>query len=287
MRRPPAKDVVSNVDEGTVRGFGDEWTRFDQTELSAAERQQLFEMYFAMFPFSGESEEWEGFDAGCGSGRWASLVAPRVKRLHLIDASAAAISVAKRNLASQRNCEFHRCSLEQAPIAEGSMDFGYSLGVLHHLPDTAAALAACVRRLKPGAPFLLYVYYALENRPWWFRALWWISDGFRRLVSSMPFWLRYQLCNVVAAAVYWPFARAARVARDAGRDVRNWPLSFYADLSFYVIRTDALDRFGTRLEQRFPRTQLERMMNEAGLERLQFSPSAPFWCAVGYRTRQP
>ena len=283
MTRPPVKGIESNVDQKTVRGFGDEWTRFDQTELSAAERQQLFEMYFSIFPFSSDSDEWEGFDAGCGSGRWASLVAPRVRRLHLIDASAAALSVAKRNLAAHGNCEFHCCSLEQAPLADGSMDFGYSLGVLHHLPDTAAALEACVRRLKPGAPFLLYVYYALENRPWWFHALWRISDAFRRLVSSMPFWLRYQVCNVVAAGVYWPFARVARMARDAGREVRNWPLSFYADLSFYVMRTDALDRFGTRLEQRFPRTRLESMMNEAGLERLQFSSSAPFWCAVGYR----
>ena len=169
MRGSSTKNVVANVDEQTVRGFGDEWTRFDQTELSVVERQQLFEMYFASFPFSDESKEWEGFDAGCGSGRWASLVAPRVKRLHLIDASVEAISVAKRNLVSYNNCDFYRCSLEQAPIREESMDFGYSLGVLHHLPNTAAALAACVRKLKPGAPFLLYVYYAFDNRPRWFR----------------------------------------------------------------------------------------------------------------------
>ena len=49
------------------------------------------------------------------------------------------------------------------------MDFGYSLGVLHHLEDTQAGMAACVRKLKPGAPFLVYIYYALENRPIWFR----------------------------------------------------------------------------------------------------------------------
>lgn len=282
MRGPPAKDG-SNVDEETVRGFGDEWTRFDQTELSAVERRQLFEMYFAKFPFSDRSEDWEGFDAGCGSGRWASLVAPRVKRLHLIDASAEAIVVAKRNLAGHNNCVFHRCSLERAPIADGSMDFGYSLGVLHHLPDTAAALAACVRKLKPDAPFLLYVYYAFDHRPWWFRTVWQVSDLVRRFISAMPHWLRYKVCQGIAAVGYWPLARLARAGMRGGWDVSHWPLSFYAERSFYVMRTDALDRFGTRLEQRFSRAQLETMMCEAGLERLEFSPSAPFWCVVGYR----
>jgi hypothetical protein len=45
------------------------------------------------------------------------------------------------------------------------MDFGYSLGVLHHLPDPRAGLAACVTKLKPGAPMLVYIYYAFDNRP--------------------------------------------------------------------------------------------------------------------------
>ncbi|MCY7329778.1 MAG: class I SAM-dependent methyltransferase, partial [Saprospiraceae bacterium] len=66
-------------------------------------------------------------------------------------------------------------------LPDGAMDFGYSLGVLHHIPDTRAALAACVRKLKPGAPFLLYLYYAFDNRPWWFKALWRLSDVVRRL----------------------------------------------------------------------------------------------------------
>jgi len=60
-------------------------------------------------------------------------------------------------------------------------------------------------------------------------------------------------------------------------------LSGYRNLSFYTMRTDALDRFGTRLEQRFSRERIKAMMEQAGLERVEFSASEPFWCAVGYR----
>lgn len=61
------------------------------------------------------------------------------------------------------------------------------------------------------------------------------------------------------------------------------PLGFYRHLSFYTMRTDALDRFGTRLEQRFTRKQIQSMMESAGLINIRFSDDAPYWCAVGIR----
>jgi len=47
------------------------------------------------------------------------------------------------------------------------------------------------------------------------------------------------------------------------------------------MRTDALDRFGTRLEQRFTRDEIERMMQASGLEDIQFRDGPPFWVACG------
>ena len=149
-----------NLDAATVAGFGTEWSRFDQSELSEAERLATFEQYFAVFPWDALPADAEGFDLGCGSGRWAALAAPRVGKLHCVDASPDALAVARTTLAGQKNCEFHVASVDTLPFPEDSMDFGYSLGVLHHVPDTAAALRSAVRPLKPGAPLLVYLYYA-------------------------------------------------------------------------------------------------------------------------------
>ena len=49
------------------------------------------------------------------------------------------------------------------------------------------------------------------------------------------------------------------------------------------MRTDARDRFGTPLEQRFTRYQIEAMMRDAGLIDIRFSEAAPYWCAVGLK----
>jgi SAM-dependent methyltransferase len=272
-----------NADPETVAGFGEEWAEYDQSGASAAELREIWEGYFRVFPWDALPADAQGFDLGCGSGRWARLVAPRVGRLHCIDASAQALEVARRNLAGQPNCAFHHASVDAIPLADGSMDFGYSLGVLHHVPNTAAGLRSCVAKLKRGAPFLLYLYYAFDNRPAWFRAVWRASETLRARVSRMPHRRKVRVTRAVAAGVYWPLARAARLMERAGMNVESVPLSAYRHRTLYSMQTDALDRFGTRLEQRFTRAEMEAMMRAAGLRDVRFNTGEAFWTAVGYR----
>lgn len=272
-----------NIDKKTVEDFGREWENFDQTGLASQELETIFSDYFSLLPPQSLPRDAIGFDLGCGSGRWAQFVLPHVGKLHCIDASDKALAVARRNLAGFDNAAFLHASVDAIPLPDNSMDFGYSLGVLHHVPDTQAGLISCVKKLKPGAPFLLYLYYALEFRPLWNRALWRASDLLRRSVSVLPHHLKLPASTAIAALAYLPLARVAMLFERFGVDVSHWPLSFYRSSSFYTMRTDALDRFGTRLEQRFTRGQITEMMAHAGLKNIRFREGAPYWCAVGIR----
>ena len=274
--------LPENLDPEVVRGFGEEWQQYDQTSIPEDDYRLQFDSYFHIFPWDRLPANAEGFDLGCGSGRWARGVAPRVGKLHCIDPSAA-LEVARRALREFPNCEFHSASVSDMPIADDSMDFGYSLGVLHHVPDTAAGLRDCVKKLKRGAPFLVYLYYAFDNQPRWYRGVWRASELGRLTISRMPRPLRVGITEVIAATVYWPLARTSLVFERMGLNVKSFPLSAYRKRSYYSMRTDALDRFGTRLEQRFTRRQIEQMMRDAGLTDIRFSDTPPFWCAVGVR----
>jgi hypothetical protein len=61
------------------------------------------------------------------------------------------------------------------------------------------------------------------------------------------------------------------------------PLSYYSNKSFNVIRNDSLDRFGTPLEQRFSKKQIEKMMQKAGLHDIKFSNNQPYWHVMGQK----
>jgi len=277
----------NNLDPQVARGFGREWSTFrqDPDHLPQTQRQAIFDDYFHIFPWHLlPADGGVGLDAGCGTGRWSVLVAPRVRHLHLLDPSAEALSVAKENLRGLDNVSYHLDSVATIPLPSKSLDFAFSLGVLHHVPDTAAAIAAIADKLKRNAPFLLYLYYALENRPVWYQLLWRVSDLARFGVSRLPHPLRWVISQTVAALMYWPLSRLARFVVGRGGSVSALPLAYYADKSFYVMRTDAYDRFCTRLEKRFRRSDIEQMLRRAGFESVTFSSKPPFWCAVGIKS---
>ena len=276
---------MDKLEREVVAGFGAEWEAFDQRPLSQEEHEETFERYFNLFPFE-ELATAEGFDLGCGSGRWAALVANKVGKLHCIDPAAKALNVARKRLGNVPNVEFHLASADAIPLPDDSQGFGYSLGVLHHIRDTEAAMRDCVRKLKPGAPFLVYLYYDFDNRPRWYRTIWKVAELGRSPISRLPFAPKRVVTDVIAALVYYPLTRVALLLEKLRVDVQNLPLSAYRQHSFYTMRTDALDRFGTRLEQRFTREQIHGMMSRCGLTDIAFREDSPFWVACGRRKAQ-
>src|SRR5579862_1974855 len=138
---------MPNVDLNTIDGFGLQWKDFDQFHAPQPELKHIFAKYFDCFPWERIGRESVGLDAGCGSGRWATFVAPRVGTLVCVDASPGAAAVAQERLRQFKNCEVHVSTLEETPVSDNSLDFAYCLGVLHYIPDPRSALAAIARKL--------------------------------------------------------------------------------------------------------------------------------------------
>ena len=178
---------------------------------------------------------------------------------------------------------FYRETTKTCTIEPLSQDFGYCLGVLHHVTDTEGALLDCAKLLKSKAPILLYLYYNFENRPMWFKFIWKCSDLIRRLIANLPFKIKKFICEIIAGVVYWPLARLAYFAEKVGVRYAHIPLADYRRKPFYQMRNDSLDRFGTKLEKRFSQAQIKKMLLKAGFDRIEFSDQTPYWCCVAYK----
>ncbi len=273
-------EADSNIDLETVASFGEEWRKFQ--DFSDEEIALIGDEYFDIVEPYMLGEGCVALDLGCGSGRWTRYVAPRCGFVEALDPSDAVLAAAALTH-DLDNVRVTQASASTIPFPDHSFDFILCLGALHHIPDTAAALAAATRKLKPGGWILLYIYYALENRGPFYRTSFWLSSLARYLVSRFPPRLKEVSCDLIAALVYLPFILLARLTRAALGDeaFRRVPLHYYANKSWFVIRNDALDRLGTPLEQRFTRAQTREMMEAVGLGEIRFSERAPFWHAVG------
>lgn len=271
---------MKNVDDETVESFGSEWHRFNQSRLDEGELNEIFKDYFGIVPKDVFSKNSIVADIGCGSGRWANLVAPKVGELICFEPSTA-LEVAKLSLAKHKNVKLYNFRIDQLSEYFERFDFAYSLGVVHHIPDTKKAISDCVATVKPGGYCLFYIYYALDTRPGWFRCVWRMSNVVRLFVSSRSEFTKNFLCDLLAFGIYLPFKLLNLTLKALGIQFHNVPLSYYTDKSIFTLRTDARDRFGTPLEQRFNRQQIHKMLLDAGLRDIKFSDREPFWCVIG------
>ena len=269
------KEIYSQV----VEDFGNEWNVFNQSELKSNELNKNFFQYFNIFPLKELNKKKIGFDLGCGSGRWAKLIAPKVKLLNCIDPSKKALKTAKINLDQFNNVNFINKTISKINLRDNSQDFGYCLGVLHHTNQLNLGLKFCSRVLKKNSPFLIYLYYNLENRPLMYKLLWKISDCFRKLISLLPFNIKLLITNLIAISVYYPLARASFILNKIGIDTFNFPLSDYKNKSLYTMRTDSLDRFGTKVERRFSKREIKELLITHGFKNILFGKSMPYWVA--------
>lgn len=273
-----------NIDKEVVESFGDEWKKFN--EFDDTELTEIGNKYFDIIDDGIVNKNSYCIDIGCGTGRWSKYLAARSGFIEAIDPSDA-ILVAGKVLKGANNVRLSKASTDNLPFPDETFDFGMSIGVLHHIPDTPKALADCVRKIKIGGYFYVYLYYALDNKGFLFKSIFFFVNLLRRIISSLPRGLKKFCCDIIAILIYMPVVLAGRFLKMLGfkKLAASMPLSSYHDRSFFVIRNDALDRFGTKLEQRFSREQIKTMMQNAGLDEIKISDNLPYWHAIGKRIR--
>lgn len=268
-QRPGSRPNENDATAAVQRSFGSEWTAFDRI---LPEHQLEFERYFDLIEPTDLGNSLVA-DLGCGIGRYSYFLAPRCRRLVLVDFSEA-IFVARKNLAHLSSPIFIMGDITKLPWANDAVDFAFSLGVLHHLEIDALETVRSLRRLTPH--MLVYLYYALDNRPAHFRHLLCAVTGVRRVTAQLRNErVRQVLTAMIAAGVYRPMVVLGRLARPFGLESAVPLAETYAGASLARIRQDVYDRFFTPIEQRVTRHQIEGLLGDFASVRV--SDSAPYW----------
>jgi SAM-dependent methyltransferase len=249
--------------------FGEEW----QTHPGiVGEHEMEFRSYFDLIDVESLTDSTV-CDLGCGSGRWSYYLTGRCRRLILVDFSDA-IFVARHNLRDSPDALFFLGDLTDLPFRRHFADLVICIGVLHHLPIPALY---SVRRLKKFAPRILaYIYYALDNRPGFWRPLLAVVTGIRFLTWRVRgARSRATIAWSLALTLYAPILALGR-GLDLFRIGRFVPLyETYKGDNLRRIKQDVYDRFFTRIEQRVTKPSILRLRDT--FSRVTISPNLPYW----------
>ena len=91
------------------------------------------------------------------------------------------------------------------------------------------------------------------------------------------------MCEIIAIVIYFPLAKISYFLDILNIDVKNVPLSIYKDKSFYIMRNDSLDRFGTKYEKRYSTKDIINLFEKTGFYNIKVSSKEPYWCVIGYK----
>lgn len=124
-------------------------------------------------------------EVGCGYGRFVDVAQRLGAEIVGIDLSTHSIELAQDFVGLRPGVHLVQCDLFRLPFRKGYFPHVFSLGVLHHTPDTRAAFQALVPFVAPGGQISIWVYDPQRKA---------LADKWRIVTARLPHPLLYGLC---------------------------------------------------------------------------------------------
>jgi len=166
--RYPIKNGIPRFvnDEGYSDNFGYQWNRwarvqFEDRNVGRPMQGHTEQMFRKSTGFTkGKLRGRTVLDMGCGPGRFSDVASTMGARVVALDYSSA-IDVAKDNFKGKdSDILFVQGDCLRMPFKDGSIDYAFTIGVLHHTPSPAAGVQEAHRVVKVGGEFAIRVYRA-------------------------------------------------------------------------------------------------------------------------------
>lgn len=158
--------LPGNLDESVknnVSSFGKQWKKYHQ---QLPQNKVEFESYFEDSGLTPEHDFKNKviLDAGCGSGKFASI-SGQYENVQLLGMDLSeSVEVAFRLTSHLPGTHIIQADILNPPLKANTFDLIYSIGVLHHTYNPPGSFHSLSRFLKPAGHFFFWLYAKEGNR---------------------------------------------------------------------------------------------------------------------------
>ena len=193
-------------------------------------------------------------DAGIGAGRYADIVSQWGGEVIGLDLSFA-VDAAYKNIGQRDNVHIIQADILSLPLKKNVFDIIYSIGVLHHTPDTKRAFYALLSYLKSGGDIAVYIYSKNLYAKY--------SDLWRKLTTKIPMKLLYYL-TAIAIPAYHIF----KMHPVYGNKIyKLFPMSLHKNSRYRWL--DTFDWYAPKYQWKHTEEEVLAWFHEAGLVEIQ------------------
>jgi SAM-dependent methyltransferase len=191
-------------------------------------------------------------EIGGGTGRIVNILLQAGAQHVIALEPSEAFEVLCRNIQQPEKVTCLKITGDQLP-ADGNLDYIFSIGVLHHIPDPNPVVKAAFNALRPGGHFLVWLYgkegndlYLLFIKP------------LRILTKHLPHIMLVALVEMM----YWPLAVYIKLCRTFPLPMRGYILSVFEKMSPSKRRLIIYDQLNPSYAKYYTRFEAEKLLKD-------------------------
>jgi SAM-dependent methyltransferase len=256
----------------TIRDFGEQWLKYGDVGGYFGSLE-LFEDIIFPFLRSGDIKDCSVAEIGSGSGRIVNmLIRAGAKHVIAVEPSEAAFEVLCRNIEQPEKVTCLKITGDQLP-AYGNLDYVFSIGVLHHIPDPMPAVEAAFKALRPGGHFVVWVYGKEGNGL--YLAL---IKPLRIITKRLP---HFMLAFLVET-MYWPLVLYIKCCYGLSLPLKGYMLSVLGKMSPKHKRLIIYDQLNPSCAKYYTRAEAEKLLIDRRFEDIRVHHRHGYsWTVIG------
>jgi len=257
----------------TIRDFGEQWLKYSDNEGYYGSLELFSDI---LNPFL-KPENMRGCkiaEIGSGSGRVVNmLLQAGVRHVIAVEPSEAfEILCHNHNIEYREKVTCLKITGDQIP-AYGDLDYIFSIGVLHHIPDPIPVVEAAYRALRPGGHFFVWVY-GKEGNELYLRLI----HPLRVLTKRLP----HFILALLVWAIYIPTAIYIKLCHRFPLPLREYMLSVLEKMSPEKRRLIIYDQLNPEYAKYYTRLEAEKLLSDGKFKNVRIHHRHGYsWTVIG------
>lgn len=269
----PGKAIKDKA-EDVISDFGSQWVKHTENTGYYASSELLQDIFGTLLSLD-EIRGSRTLDVGSGTGRIVNMLLD-VGANHVVAVEPSiAFDVLKENTRSHAE-QIRYLNVRGNEIPDIEVDFAFSIGVLHHIPDPIPVVSRVYDCLKPNGKFLFWVYGYEGNEIYLF-----FVQPLREITKRLPDSILAVLANLltVFVSIYTIFCQFLPL--PLYRYLRN----VYSKLDWKSRFLVIFDQLNPAFAKYYTENEAIELMKSAGFQQVKIEQRQNYsWTVIGQKS---